>query len=180
MSLDISGSVEPRSDQLNYDDVAANDLTITITDVKQGPPDQPVHLHNAEFPGRPYKPGKSMRRVLIAAWGTDAAQYVGKRIQLFGDPTIRFGKEAVGGIRIRALSHIPGPLDVKLTVTRGKRENFTVTPLLTVNEVAAWLTEASTMDALKTAWVRVTQAGFGQQLDALKEERKAAISAADS
>ena len=89
------------------------------------PPEQPVELHNAEYPGRPYKPGKSMRRVLIAAWGTDASVYVGRKITLYGDPTIRFGKDAVGGIRIRALSHIPEPLTVALTVTRGKRAPFT-------------------------------------------------------
>jgi hypothetical protein len=88
--MDITKTVEPRSDQLNFDDVATHDLTITIVEVKGGPPDQPVHLHNAEFPGRPYKPGKSMRRVLIAAWGTEASAYVGRKITLYGDPTIRF------------------------------------------------------------------------------------------
>src|SRR5690606_6142293 len=71
--VDITKTVEPRSDQLNFDDVQTHPLTITVTGVKAGPPDQPVELHNAEFEGRPYKPGKSMRRVLIAAWGTDAS-----------------------------------------------------------------------------------------------------------
>lgn len=127
--LDISRTVEPRSDQLNFDDVQTNPLTITVTGVKQGPPDQPVELHNAEFEGRPYKPGKSMRRVLIAAWGTDASAYVGRRITIYGDPTIRFGKDAVGGIRISHLSHLDKPLTVALTVTRGKRAPFTVQPL---------------------------------------------------
>ncbi|MFJ4230101.1 hypothetical protein ACIPYV_21240, partial [Paenarthrobacter nicotinovorans] len=127
--IDMSKTTEPDSSQLNFDDVAAAPMTITITEVKQGPPDQPVHLHNAEHEGRPYKPGKSMRRVLIAAWGTDAAKYVGRRIELYGDPTIRFGKDAVGGIRIRALSHIDKPLTVALTVTRGQRKPFTVEPI---------------------------------------------------
>lgn len=34
--MDISQSVEPRSDQLNFDDVQVHDLTIMITAVKQG------------------------------------------------------------------------------------------------------------------------------------------------
>jgi hypothetical protein len=135
--MDISPTVAPKSDQLNYDDVANAPLTITITEVKAGPPDQPVELHNAEFPGRPYKPGKSMRRVLIAAWGKEASAYVGRRATLYGDPTIKFGKDEVGGIRIRALSDIPEPLTVALTVTRGKRTPFTVQPLTGPDKVAA-------------------------------------------
>lgn len=154
--MDITKTVEPRSDQLNFDDVAARSLTITITEVKQGPPDQPVHLVNAEFPGRPYKPGKSMRRVLIAAWGNEASEYVGRKITLYGDPTIKFGADAVGGIRISHLSHIPEPLTVALTVTRGKRAPFTVQPLVNVAEVLpAVLKEieaAASLPELKAAW----------------------------
>lgn len=156
--MDITKTVEPRSDQLNYDDVAAVPMTITVESVKQGPPDQPVELHNVEHPGRPYKPGKSMRRVLIAAWGTDASAYVGRRITLYGDPTIKFGKDAVGGIRISHLSHITEPLTVALTVTRGKRAPFTVQPLApefdesVVVDVLAEITAADSLPALKAVW----------------------------
>lgn len=168
--MDITKTVEPRSDQLNFDDVATHDLTITIVEVKAGPPDQPVHLHNAEFPGRPYKPGKSMRRVLIAAWGTEASAYVGRRITLYGDPTITFGKDAVGGIRIRALSHIDEPLTVALTVTRGKRAPFTVQPLADVDpsRVSAAVTAinaASTVAELDKL-VKLTEQ---RHIDAVKE-----------
>jgi hypothetical protein len=176
--VDITKTVEPRSDQLNYDDVAARDLTITVTEVKQGPPDQPVELHNAEYPGRPYKPGKSMRRVLIAAWDTEASAYVGRRITLYGDPTIRFGKDAVGGIRIRALSHITEPLTVALTVTRGKRAPFTVQPLpgdpegltAALNNIA----KAESIPALKAAWDLAGKRGVQSHPDviAAKDKRK--------
>lgn len=158
--MDITKTVEPRSDQLNYDDVQTHPLTITVTRVKAGPPDQPVELHNAEFEGRPYKPGKSMRRVLIAAWGVDASAYVGRKITIYGDPSIRFGKDAVGGIRISHLSHIDKPLTVALTVTRGKRAPFTVQPLPTAPEpdesavvdALADINGAESMPALIAAW----------------------------
>lgn len=180
---DISRTVEPKSDQLNFDDVQAHDLTITITAVKQGPPDQPVHLHNAEFEGRPYKPGKSMRRVLIAAWGADASVYVGRRIRLYGDPTIKFGKEAVGGIRIRALSHITEPLTVPLTITRGKRAPFTVEPLTVdprIAEAVADIQGAGSMPALKAAWDLAGKRGVQGHPDvvAAKEARKAELGGA--
>lgn len=175
--MDITKTVEPRSDQLNFDDVASTDLTITIVEVKQGPPDQPVELHNSEFPGRPFKPGKSMRRVLIAAWGAEASAYVGRKITLYGDPTIRFGKDAVGGIRIRALSHIPEPLTVALTVTRGSRKPFTVQPLIESDNFRAALSDirnAASIPALKAAWDLAGKRGVANHPDvvAAKEARK--------
>jgi hypothetical protein len=179
--MDITRTVEPKSDQLNYDDVASTTLTITITEVKAGPPDQPVELHNAEFPGRPYKPGKSMRRVLIAAWGSTAEAYIGRRITLYGDPTIKFGRDAVGGIRIRALSHLPEPLTVALTVTRGRREPFTVQPLApdtgAVGSALDDIEKAESLPALKAAWDLAGKRGVQSHPDviAAKDARKEAL-----
>jgi hypothetical protein len=179
--MDITKTVEPRSDQLNFDDVASHDLTITVTEVKAGGPEQPVELHNAEYPGRPYKPGKSMRRVLIAAWGTEASAYVGRRITLYGDPTIKFGKDAVGGIRIRALSHISEPLTVALTVTRGKRAPFTVQPLPSdtgaLEAALADIANADSIPTLKAAWDLAGTRGVAKHPDvvAAKELRKTAL-----
>lgn len=127
--MDISSSTAPRSDQQNFDDYIAGPRTVTVEVVKQGTAEQPVEIHLVEFPGRPYKPSKSMRRVLVAAWGPEASVYAGRRIRLKGDPTVKFGRDVVGGIKIDALSHIEQPLTVSLTVTRGKRAPFVVQPL---------------------------------------------------
>jgi hypothetical protein len=127
--MDITKTLEPRSDQLNYDDVSVRPVTVTISDVRAGSAEQPVELHLAEFPGRPFKPSKSMRRVIVSAWGPEASVFVGRRMTLYGDPDVKFGGQAVGGIRISHLSDIDGPLKVALTVTRGKRAPFTVQPL---------------------------------------------------
>lgn len=127
--MDISGSLAPRSDQQNFDDYLAGPKTATVSEVKAGTTEQPVEVHLVEFPGRPYKPSKSMRRVLVAAWGAEASAYVGRRITLVGDPTVKFGGQVVGGIKIAALSHIDKPLSINLTVTRGKRAPHVVQPL---------------------------------------------------
>lgn len=127
--LDLSVAAEPKSDQQNYDDYIAGPRVVTIAAVKSGSAEQPVELHLVEHPGKPYKPGKSMVRVLMTAWGKDASQFVGRRMRLYGDPTIRFGKAEVGGIRISHLSDLPGKMRINLTVTRGKREPFQVLPL---------------------------------------------------
>ena len=167
--MDVSKSIEPRSDQMNFDDVASESLTVTVTGVKQGPPDQPVHVHLAEYPDRPYKPAKSMRRVLVAVWGKDAAAWAGRSLTLYGDPTIKFGKDAVGGIRISHVSHIDQPMTVSLTITRGKRAPFTVQPLTGPNRLPgaiagpdpkaieaalADIAGAESLPALKAAWGR--------------------------
>lgn len=179
--LDISKMIEPKSDQQNFDDYLAGDRIVTISEVRKGSTEQPVELHLAEYPGRPYKPGKSMRRVLVAAWGADASQYVGRRLHLYGDPDVKFGGQSVGGIRIRAMSHIPGPARVNLTVTRGKREPFEVLPLASADDAAEWLRAASSLQELQAAWGRVQQAGVvDPDLVALKDERKAALSDAGS
>jgi len=141
--VDISDTTQPKSDQQNFDDYLAGPKTVTISEVRAGSAEQPVELHLAEFPGRPYKPGKSMRRVLVACWGPEAAAYVGRRITLFGDPSVKWAGQEVGGIRIAALSHIDKPMTVSLTVTRAKRAPFTVEPLPAEPDTSGrdWLTE---------------------------------------
>ena len=135
--MDISETTAPRSDQQNFDDYLGGPKTVTVSEVKKGSAEQPVEVHLVEFPGRPFKPSKSMRRVLVAAWGTDSTAYAGRRMTLYGDPDVRFGGQAVGGIRISHLSDISKTLTVALTVTRGKRAPFTVEPL----PERDWLTE---------------------------------------
>jgi len=141
--MDIAETTAPKSDQQNYDDYVGGPKTVTVTEVKAGNAEQPVEVHLAEFPGRPFKPSKSMRRVLLGCWGADSSVYVGRKMTLFGDPEVRFGGQAVGGIRIAALSHIDKPVTVALTVTRGKRAPFTVQPLETPKDTSGrdWLKE---------------------------------------
>lgn len=128
--MDLTQSIIPKSDQLNSDDLVAAPVTATITEVRAGNAEQPVEVHLAEFPGRPYKPSKSMRRVMVQAWGADASAYAGRRITLFRNPEIRFGGATVGGIEISHMSHLAKRLTVSLMVTRGKRKPFSVEPLV--------------------------------------------------
>lgn len=127
--MDIATTTAPKSDQLNAEDLLAGPMTFTIKEVTEGTSEQPVNIHLAEMPGRPYRPSKSMRRVLLNAWGRETAPYAGRRITLYRDASVKFGPDAVGGIKISHLSHIDRPIGVALTVTRGKRATHTVDPL---------------------------------------------------
>lgn len=127
--MDISDSLAANSAQQNYDEYLAGPKTVTVEKVTQGSAEQPVDVHLVEFPGKPFKPAKSVRRVLAAAWGTDASQWAGRRMTIYGDPEVRYAGKSVGGLRVSHLSHITEPITVALTVTRGKRAPFTVHPL---------------------------------------------------
>lgn len=126
--MDISDTLAPKSDQLDAVDLIGHPRTFTITDVSKGNAEQPVNVHLAEFP-RVWRPGKSMRRVLAACWGTDASQWVGRRVTLYCDERVMFGSDVVGGTRISHLSHIDKARSVPLLVKRGKSATFTVEPL---------------------------------------------------
>ena len=127
---DMSPVIVARSDQLNADDLMSGPRTVTITGVDIAPgTEQPVTIHFGGDEGRPWKPCKSMSRVLVAAWGADAKNYAGRSVTLFRDPTVKWGGMEVGGIRISHLSHIDSKLQLALTATRGKKAPFIVQPL---------------------------------------------------
>lgn len=130
MSDDILSTITPKSDQLNADSlVGGRSLTIKIVDVVITPGDQPVAIHFEGDDNKPYKPGKSMRRVLVNAWGPNIKSWVGRRAQLYRDDHVVFGGVQVGGIRIAALSDIKQSITMALTATRSSRKPFTVEPL---------------------------------------------------
>ena len=121
-------TAEPRSDQINYEDFLAGPRVFTIGGVRVGTAEQKYDIQLQEEQ-RVWRPPLTVLRTLIACWGDDAAVWQGRQVELYGDPSIRFGKDAVGGIRIKALSHLDEPKTVTVTVARGKRQKITVEPL---------------------------------------------------
>lgn len=128
---DMLAVIQPKSDQINYDDfIAGQSKTIVVTGVTIKAGDQPVTFHYQDDVGKPYKPCKSMSRVIVYCWGADAKTYVGKAMTLYGDPNVRFGGADVGGIRISHMSHIDKEKVMALTTTRANRKPFSVKPLI--------------------------------------------------
>lgn len=124
-------TAEPRSDQWNADDFVGSPRTFTISGVKPGTAEQKYDIELVEGEGRSWRPPLTMLRLLIAAWGDDATTWVGRRVTLYRDDSVRFGRDAVGGIRVSHMSDLPGgkPFEVKLTESRGKRASVKVQPL---------------------------------------------------
>lgn len=122
-------TAEPRSDQWNADDFVGGARTFTIAGVKPGAAEQKYDIELVEGEGRVWRPPLTVLRLLIEAWGDEASAWVGRRVTLYRDPDVRFGRETTGGIRVSHLSHIAKPLAVSLTVSRAKRATTTVQPL---------------------------------------------------
>jgi hypothetical protein len=134
--MDLTESIAPRSDQVNADDLVGGPITYTVREVIQGKAEQPFDFMLVET-DRAYRPSKTMRRLIVAAWGADAKVYAGRRLTLYREPSIKFGGATVGGIRISHMSHIDGRISEKFQTTRGKRETFTVDPLPELSKAAA-------------------------------------------
>ena len=139
---DMKSVIVPKSDQLNADDLLTGEITVKITGVTiRSTPEQPVSISFEGDNGKPYKPCKSMCRVMVRAWGADSAKYVGRSMTLYCDPNVKWGGMAVGGIRISHMSDISGEMAMALTATKGSKKIFTVQPLV-VRKPAAAMTEA--------------------------------------
>lgn len=128
-SLDMTQFIEAKSDQINADDLISGPRTITITRVSQGSAEQPVNVNFDGDDGKPFRPCKTVRRIMVAVWGPDAKDYVGRSMTLYRDPKVKFGGMEVGGIRVSHMSHIDEPRTLALMATKGKRIPYKVEPL---------------------------------------------------
>ncbi|MCA7900715.1 hypothetical protein LGM39_15150 [Burkholderia cepacia] len=168
---DLRGTIVPKSDQLNAEQLLAGDLTITVTDVRMGSEDQPVILHYENDEGRPFKPCKTMRKLLIFAWGEDGRNWTGKSMTLYNDQAVRFGGMVVGGIRISHLSHIEREISLSLTATKGKKALHTVLPLEVVrlDDVLKAIATATDRNAMNAAKVLAMKLPPGDQAQAAQD-----------
>jgi hypothetical protein len=181
MDLDLTESLAPKSDQLDAIDLVGSPRTFTIENVTRHNAEQPFNYHLAEFP-RVWRPGKSMRRVLAAAWGADASKHIGQRVTLYCDPSVQFGNDTVGGTRISHMSGLEKPLKVPLLVKRGKSAMFTVQPLTEPTRPAVdWDAElqaaGNDMSAIKAIYNRASQLGDTAALAKIKAAGDAILAA---
>jgi hypothetical protein len=172
--MDLSRTIIPKSDQINFEDVQTNSITALIKSVRAGNKEQPVFIDLEGYEGRPYKPSLSMRRVLVGGWGNDGKDWVGKHLTLVGDPNVKFGGVKVGGIKVKAMSGIDANFSMMLSVSRGKRvEHFVEKLIMPKNSDGplAWFTaNAGAMDLtkLQTAYDRARNALSGNSEDLAK------------
>jgi len=151
---DLRPTIIPKSDQLNAEQLLGGSMTITVSGVSvSSSPEQPVTVHYDGENGRPFKPCKTMRKLLVFAWGPDGNEWAGRSMTVYNDPSVKFGGDEVGGIRISHLSHIPKAIEVSLTSTRGKKALYRVAMLETADaRFIKDMRTAADMDALKATF----------------------------
>lgn len=137
--MNLNSTIIPKSDQLNSDDLISGPRTIKITNVLPGSKEQPISITYEGDNARPYKPSKSMRRVLVTIWGSEGDVYIGRRLTLYRDESVKFGGDQVGGIKISHASDIQGTQSMMLTETRGKKKPHVVEPLAAEGKAAVVL-----------------------------------------
>lgn len=146
-------ALAPKSDQLDAVDLAATGATVfTISRVRAGSDEQPYNVDLAEFP-RPWRPSKTMLRVLVGLWGLDATTWIGQRVELYCDPDVRFGADKVGGIRLRRAS-VGKRVEVPVIIKRGTSRMWTVDPLpdTPAGPTAADVAACTDPDTLRGWW----------------------------
>lgn len=127
---EMLNTITPKTNQCNYDDFVGREfLLIKITKVTVDNTDQPVSIFYEGENIKSYKPSKGMRRVIIECWGDKKENYIGRYLKLFGNPKVKWAGKEAGGIQIAELSNIDAPKTIRLTVAKGKREDFPVKPL---------------------------------------------------
>lgn len=134
--MNIREFVKIKSDRLNYEDFIMGPKDFTIVrlakKIDQGKPRLLIFFDGYE--STPYWPSLGMVKCLSSpdGWGeAEFPQWIGRRMRLFGEPTVVFAGKEMGGIQISAISHIKGEYTTKITLRRGLRIDFTIEPLAT-------------------------------------------------
>lgn len=133
--MDITKALAPKTDQIDATDLIGSPPQVfTIAAVSENNSEladqQPVNIRLVET-SLWWRPSKGMLRVLADNWGKDVSKWVGRQVELYGDPEVYFGKEKRGGTRISRLSHIDSSKTTLINPRGGRGAYFTVKPLPT-------------------------------------------------
>lgn len=153
----LSKAAEAKSDQLNAIDLVGGPITAAITAVKvkdDPTADQAVSISFTNDNNRPWKPSKTMLRVLIIKWGDNEAKFVGRHITLYRNPEITWGGKEVGGVEISHMSDMENDDRFLLSTGRGKTRQFKIEHLKMkspeeiaeekLNRASTWVSQSKT------------------------------------
>lgn len=131
--IDLAPLTAAKVDRVTADGLIAGPRTITITNV-EAEVYEGKQIASLSFAGderMPFKPCKTMLRLIAAVWGPRTSQWVGRSMTLYRDPKVTFGADTPGGVRISHMSHMERDAEVILTLKKGKKGVVKVKPLAT-------------------------------------------------
>lgn len=95
------------SEVIRFVDLGDKDHTVKIVKVTKGKVvgtggkssgKAMIHFEGKE---KPLGAGTAVLSAIARLYGNDTRDWIGKSITIYGDPTVKFGGEAVGGVRVR-------------------------------------------------------------------------------
>ena len=99
------------SEVVRYVDIMdKGDLTVRIKSVKKGKVAGAGGKQSAKamltFEGaeKPLGAGTAVLSVIGQLYGNDTKKWIGRLITIYGDPTVKFGADTVGGVRVRPVA----------------------------------------------------------------------------
>lgn len=121
--------IKAKSDQINAIDLT-RPIVARIVRIKELNDDkQPMGIW-LDTQKQPWKPCLGQRRLLGLAWGDDPNVWLGRLVRIYREPSVRFGKGPVGGIRVSGLSHIKETMRYNLAISKGATAEHVVEPLV--------------------------------------------------
>lgn len=181
MAATLADALKPKSDQLNADDLIAGPITVTITSVTISAGEQPIVVGITGY--KPWKPCKTMGRLLVIAWGDDENVWVGRSLTLYRDASVEWGGTEAGGIRVSHLSNIERGFTATLTAKRGKKAQWHVAklaPPAAPPQKPVDPVRAAGVDAMRRGWTQqqvVAAFGFSTAAEVTADRRDAVIAA---
>lgn len=123
-----------KTDRFNYEHFISGPKTLKVSrlgkKVDQGKPRLLVFFEGHE--DTPYWVPLGMAKCIASpdGWGESPfADWVGRSMTLFGEPTVQYGGKELGGVRVSHLSHIEKPYTTKISIRRGVRIDYEILPL---------------------------------------------------
>ncbi len=152
---DITPTLAAKSDQLNAADLMGSPATVRVLGVSiNNSVDQPVII-KIDGGYQPYKPCKSMRRLLAQIWGSSSKDWVGQSLTVFCDPEVTWAGQAVGGIRISHVTGLNRQCEIPLRSSKTKVITYTIHPLII--ELPAYTDDALADNS--EAWIKAFESG---------------------
>lgn len=180
--MDISEAILAKSDMLTAQDFI-DPVTVTITGSGPGKTNAEVRVTTDVFgPDRPFQIPTTLLRQIGKGWGKDTTVWHGRRMTLHIVPTVKYGGEVRGGVRVSAMSHIDKPIRYTPPAADGLPKGTVVTiqplpdaaPTVDPTPHLDAITRADSIDALKQAWQQAVDAGLkdNPQILAATNKRK--------
>lgn len=184
-TMNIREFIKIKSDRLNYEDFIMGSQDFTIAKLGRKTENGQSRLL-IFFEGRedtPFWASKGMVKCLSSpeGWGeSQFSEWIGRRMRLFGEPSIMYAGKELGGVRISHISHINQAYSTKITERRGVRIDYVISPLVEALYPAGKFTDNL------PAWRAAISAGKltadqviskAEQNGKLTDEQKAAIKA---